>query len=329
MNKIDSFWSNLDDAITHDGIVSQFSQKIIDDARKILSVRMKIRKWIPFGSVQCGIGIKGCSDFDFLAIVPIDQLLFNKQPFWAVKRLEANLLDICDENIIGKLDPPSFSLWDRRHPETHIDIVVGISRGSMDSEHPEKVIEELDDEPYFYTGCPTQWWPTSPRAHNVMLNKLDLQTNGLGRKLIKIFKLWKFNNNVPIRTFFMEIFILRWFCNTHKIQGTFGDILETVESMGNKYKPNKIDNISIGIESISKDLLEFIQDRGKEEQIPTLCDPCVYAGWSNVYAYSSDREKYPILEALRDLSLKAGNAVEECKQNENKAIRIWMSILKV
>lgn len=329
MNKIDIFWMELDDAITHDGVVSPFIQKIIDDARKILSIRMKIRKWIPFGSIHCGVGIKGQSDFDFLAIIPIDQLIFNKQPIWAVKRLEANLLDICDKNIVGKLDPPSFSLWDSKYPETHIDVVIGISRGDMNPEHPGKIIEELDDEPYFYTGCPTQWWPTSPRAHNTMLDKLDIQTNGLSRKLIKVFKLWKFNNNIPIRTFFIETFILRWFLNTYKIPGTMGDVLREVQSMGSEYKPNKIDNISNGMASISSDLLKFILKEGEQGQIPTLYDPCVYGGWSDVYAYSDNREKLSILDGLRELSLKAGNAVEVCKQNEDESVKIWMSILNI
>lgn len=53
------------------------------------------------------------------------------------------------------------------------------------------------------------WLRSSPDAHNCYVREHDNQMGGRLKPLIKLLKAWKFYHNVPIRSFYLELFAAR------------------------------------------------------------------------------------------------------------------------
>ncbi len=61
------------------------------------------------------------------------------------------------------------------------------------------------------------WLRSSPDAHNRYVCEHDEQMGGRLKPLIQLLKAWKFYQNVPIRSFYLELFTARQLAKRHKL----------------------------------------------------------------------------------------------------------------
>lgn len=65
------------------------------------------------------------------------------------------------------------------------------------------------------------WLRSSPDAHNRYVREQDKKMGGRLKPLIQLLKAWKFYQNVPIRSFYLELFTARHLAKRHRLNLPF------------------------------------------------------------------------------------------------------------
>ena len=60
----------FDEIIPHSRSMPEETSALVSQIQELMTERLNLHKWIPFGSVHAGIGIEGESDWDYLAVIP-------------------------------------------------------------------------------------------------------------------------------------------------------------------------------------------------------------------------------------------------------------------
>jgi len=63
---------------------------------------------------------------------------------------------------------------------------------------------------YDIPGYGDEWMRSSPQAHNMFVKQQDERLNGKVKPLIRLLKAWKFYNNVPITSFYLELRVAKF-----------------------------------------------------------------------------------------------------------------------
>lgn len=337
MDPIQAFFAELEIKISHSAQMPPPLVELTARIRQHLEHHCELRKWIPFGSVHVGTGIEGASDWDFLAVLPKQQLtLLSNEPISALRRLEACLSDLCGREFVGHLDPPAFSVCHRGAPQYSLDVVPAFSRMDLGaSDHTKwsaevlaEMKEELDGEPYLFPGHPEAWLATQPGAQLRLLEVLDSRSSGMGRRIIRLLKKWTKLRGIPIRSYFLEVFVLRWFQNTHDLQGDWGDIEAALRQQPNERGPRSITTVSEGLCSIVEALNQSIGQCIDVGRPLSLSDPTTHAAWGETYATST---VYEAAFALSTIASDLGAMKEalglELHGRTDDAIAIWKQLL--
>lgn len=93
----------------------------------------------------------------------------------------------------------------------------------------------LNGEEVFEIPSPnaSEWILACPEGHNNLIRKIDEQTNGNLRKVIRLAKAWKYKRNVTVKSFCLEILAASYMTNSYfgwlpiDISRLFLRILET------------------------------------------------------------------------------------------------------
>jgi len=150
-----------------------------------------LNRFVRIGSFGNGTSISGYSDVDYLACLPINQLT---------------------ESSIYSLTKVRDAL-NARFPNTGVRVscpAISVPFGNTKSEAHEIVPADYLRDSYGYkvydiANCTGGWINSSPDAHNAYVKRVDDKLGNKVKPLIRFIKAWKYYQNVPISSFYLEL----------------------------------------------------------------------------------------------------------------------------
>lgn len=161
-----------------------------------LKANFGLVRFTRIGSFGNGTNISGYSDVDYLACLPTNVL---------TRTSDASLVKV--RNALNS-----------RFASTNVKVsspAIVCPFGTRKSEDTEIVVADYIKEKngfkvYDISDCNNGWMEISPDAHNEYVSKVDKKHGGLVKPLIRFVKAWKYYQNVPISSFYLEIAVARY-----------------------------------------------------------------------------------------------------------------------
>ncbi len=150
------------------------------------------------GSFGNGTSISGYSDVDYFAEIPSKNL---KQNSSSTLTMVKNALAIRFPNTGVRVTSPTVLVPFGYDKKDSTEIAPCDHRTT---DHGFKIYEIADGN--------GGWLKSSPDAHNAYVRSVDSKHNGKVKKLIRYIKAWKFYQNVPISSFYLELRVAK-FCD--------------------------------------------------------------------------------------------------------------------
>lgn len=155
-----------------------------------------LKRFTRIGSFGNATSISGYSDVDYLACLPTDQL---------------------KESSTTSLTNVRNALY-TRFPNTGVRVscpAVVVPFGTASSETTEVVPADYLRENNGYSlydiaACDGTWMKASPDAHNHYVRKVDQKLGGKVKPLIRFIKAWKYYQQVPISSFYLELRVAKY-----------------------------------------------------------------------------------------------------------------------
>lgn len=153
------------------------------------------------GSFGNGTGVRHFSDTDYFAVCKTEKLKQNsastlrdvkealKATFWRTQGIEVKT--------------PAVRIPFGKYASEDLEVTPCDRRGLIDTPLGNKIIYDIPN----YDGS---WMQSSPQAHNAYVKQLDDKLSGRLKPLIRLVKAWKFYNNVPIRSFYLELRVTKY-----------------------------------------------------------------------------------------------------------------------
>ena len=234
-----------------------------------------LTRFYRIGSFGNWTNISKHSDVDYLACLPIQSLKQSSK--YSLDRVKDAL--------------------DRRFPSTGVKIsspAVVCPFGTYKFEDTEIVVADYigTDKGYkVYEIADGQdgWMKTAPDAHIEYVSRVDKKHNGKVKPLIRFIKAWKYYRDVPISSFYLEMWVARYADSQSSI---IYDI-----------------DIKIILERLLRDELASIQD------------PMGITGY--IYPCRSEAQKIDALSKLRMAATRAENAYNARKSEDIKTAFEW------
>ncbi|MEY0320113.1 SMODS domain-containing nucleotidyltransferase [Providencia stuartii] len=155
-----------------------------------------VKRFARIGSFGNGTNISGYSDVDYLACLSKSNLDSNS--YRSLSNVK-NALAIRFPNTNIRVSSPTVSCPFGSYRSEDTEIVVA-----------DYVCERNGFSVYKIADGSTGWIEISPDAHNVYVDKIDKQHFGKVKKLIRFIKAWKYYNNVPIKSFYLEMRVAKY-----------------------------------------------------------------------------------------------------------------------
>ena len=161
-----------------------------------LKDKFSMQRFFRTGSFGNGTSISGYSDVDYFAQFPTDKLQQNSSSTLSEVR----------------------QVLENRFPNTGLFVdcpAVAAPFGTLQAEHTEIVPcdykDSAFDQPvYEIADCEGGWMEASPEAHNDWVAKVDKRHGNKVKPLIRFLKAWKFFQNVPISSFYLELRVTKY-----------------------------------------------------------------------------------------------------------------------
>lgn len=256
-----------------------------------------------------------------------------------------------------KVDFPSLVVSHKSNPSRHIDITLAIryldtknavvyddslAKKHMYAKHlkndPFAKLQEVSRNDHrlktVFCISPSKglWTPITPTLHRMIMKRYNDITEGIAAKLIRYLKVWKYQYNVPIRSYYIEIFVLRWLFNTHQM------CVENIEKLsdlaGHVVDRNKAYTGIWGLDIVA--VLSALKEHLTQRELfrnyygfkhidpmPWLAD--LGYGYSGlVFPCYSSADLLCIVDNLdKSLPIAYEAINEEIKENRMKSIRLW------
>lgn len=158
---------------------------------------LSVRRYREIGSFGHGTGVRHHYDVDLLVS------LANSQPgtsdtalAWVSNALKASF--------------PSTAVYVRR-PAVVVDFAQGTERWEIT---PGFLRPRVEGKPYVYDipGASSGWLQTAPVEHLTYVNEVNAQAGMTGgaKKLARFIKAWKYYNDVPMSSFYLEMRVAKY-----------------------------------------------------------------------------------------------------------------------
>jgi Second Messenger Oligonucleotide or Dinucleotide Synthetase domain len=232
------------------------------------------------GSFGNGTGVRHHSDTDYFAICPSNKL-WNSSQYTLGRFREALKATFWNTDGIS-VNTPAVSIPFGTYASETMEITPAIFNGLIDTPHGKKGYYSIPD---YDDG----WIQSSPDAHNSYVSYHDQRLGGKLKPLIQLIKAWKYINNAPISSFYLE--------------------LRTT-----KYAEGET---SIVYDIDVKNILKYLADN----DLPMLQDPMKVSGY--VKACSTAAKFETALTKIKADAERATKAVTNRESNVDEAFRLW------
>ncbi|RZK44379.1 MAG: nucleotidyltransferase [Hymenobacter sp.] len=187
------------------------------------------------GSFGAGTGVRHYSDTDYFAVIPSKNL--NDNSATALRHIKEKLqIKFWQTDNIAVNCPAvriPFGFWASEKMEVTPAYYVGMA--------------EYDDKKfpnYGIPNCASQWMFSSPAAHNYYVQKVDNALSNKAKLLIRLIKAWKYYCDVPIISFFLEIYVARY-CSRESYIDYAEDVARIFEQLEKDNLPGMYDPVGI------------------------------------------------------------------------------------
>lgn len=162
-----------------------------------LESNFEMNRFFRTGSFGNGTSIRGCSDVDYFACIPAENLRPNS----------TTTLQEVQKALIGRFRSTDISI---KTP------AVRVCFGAEASESTEIVparfikIDKGGNHIYEIPDRNGGWMRSSPDAHNNYVYEVDKRLDGKVKPLVRLLKAWKYYCDVPIRSFYLEMRVAKY-----------------------------------------------------------------------------------------------------------------------
>ena len=177
------------------------AKKHKDSVKSCIENNFKCYEFFETGSFGSGTGVRHYSDTDYFAVCPSQN--FWSDSFYTLRKVK--------EALQG-------TFWNTEGIEVRSP-AVRVPFGVLASETLELTpctFNGLTSTPvggkpsYHIADSEGGWMKSSPQAHNAYVKRENDRLGGKLRHLIQLIKAWKFYNNVPISSFYLELRVTKY-----------------------------------------------------------------------------------------------------------------------
>ena len=232
------------------------------------------------GSFGHGTGVRHYSDTDYFAVCKTAAL---KQNSVATLREVKSALQNTFWNTTGiEVKTPAVRVPFGKYKSENLEVTPCDYQGLTETPLGRKATYDIP-------GYDGSWMRSSPDAHNAYVKKHDERLSGKLKPLIQLVKAWKFYNNVPIRSFYLEL-------RTTKYAEAESTIIYDIDL---------------------KRIMRLLDDN----QLASIRDPMGVSGM--IEACGTDVKKQDALSKLSTGLSRAEKAVEQRDKNLDNAFYWW------
>ncbi len=272
----DDFHNRLKLVKTESSLVSSHRASI----EACLKSNFSMKYFFKTGSIGNGTNVNGYSDTDYFAVFPRDVLTGNSKT--TLIKVKEVLVERFSTTPNIRISTPAVVIpfGDRASEITEI-----IPVDYIKNEGGVNIYDIPDND--------GGWMKSSPTAHNSYTTGINMALGFEAKPLIRFIKAWKFNNNVPISSFYLEMRVAKYSSQEKSIFYS----IDIKRILGNL---------------IDIELVSMINPSG----ISGVIQPC-----------SSELNKKEVLSKLKTAYRRACKAREEEKRGNIKEAFAWWNLL--
>ena len=254
--------------LTPTGTQSEAEKRHRRSIRQCLINNYGLTQFFQSGSFGNGTSINGYSDVDYFAVLPANQLSRNST--YSLKKIKGTLAYRFPYTGV-KIDDPAILCPFGQFGNESTEVVPCYESGSKNGHQ----IYSISDR----SGG---WLKTSPSAHNSYVRDHNTRLKSRLKHLIRFIKAWKFYNNVPIASFYLELRVTKLMENETYI-------------------------------SFHQDLA-IVFEWLKSKSLPYIVDPMGVSG--HIHPCSTTRKKEIALSRLNTAAIRSARALEAIEKDK-------------
>lgn len=166
-----------------------------------LENKFKCHSFFETGSFGNSTGIRHHSDTDYFAAIPNDEVWSNSS--LTLRKVKEALQYTFHSTSGIEVDTPAVQLRFGNYASETLEVTPCVFKGMKQTpvgNHPSYAIADGNDE----------WMLSSPTAHNKYVREQDERLKGKLKPLIQLIKAWKYYNNVPVISFYLELRVTKY-----------------------------------------------------------------------------------------------------------------------
>ncbi|QRR03085.1 nucleotidyltransferase domain-containing protein [Dyadobacter sandarakinus] len=172
-----------------------------DSVRRCMENNFGCTSFFETGSFGNGTGVRHYSDTDYFARCPSDKF-FNDSGYTLRKVKEA--LQYTFPRTVGiEVKSPAVRIPFGKYASERLELTPAYYYGLVNTPMGEKYSYNIPS----HDGG---WMQSSPGAHNAYVNRENDRLNGKLKPLIQLVKAWKYYNQVPIYSFYLELRVTKY-----------------------------------------------------------------------------------------------------------------------
>lgn len=251
-----------------------------DSVKSCLDKNFGCYSFPEIGSFGNGTGVRHFSDTDYLAVCPTKNL--TQVSSTTLRKVKEALQETFWQTKGVEVSTPAVRIPFGEYASERLEVTPCDFQGLTETPVGEKASYDIPD---FDGG----WIRSSPSAHNAYVKREDDRLGGKLKPLIRLVKAWKFFNNIPIMSFYLELRVTKY--------------AEAEKSI--------LYDIDI------KNVIRILNDNN----LANIQDPMGISGY--VRACSTDAKKEGALSKVSTGLSRAVKAVENRKDNLDAAFYWW------
>ena len=167
-----------------------------DSVFSCLSTNFNCSRLMEKGSFGNSTGIRHYSDTDYFACIPNDKL--SSSSTYTLTKVKNALQSTFWSTEGIRVNTPAVQIPFGKYASESLEITPCAFKGVIDTNGGKHQAYEIPDGN-------DGWMLSSPSAHNAYVRKQDERLGGKLKPFIQLVKAWKYYNNVPIISFYLEL----------------------------------------------------------------------------------------------------------------------------
>jgi len=251
-----------------------------DSVKSCLEKNFECYNFFETGSFGNSTGVRHYSDTDYFAVMPSKNVY--EDSAYTLRKVKEALQETFWRTDGISVNTPAVKIPFGNYASETLEVTPCTFNGLVDTPVGSKSSYDIPS----YDGG---WMKSSPQAHIAYVNREDKRLDYKLKPLIRLIKAWKFYNNVPISSFYLELRVTKYAESESCI----------------------VYDIDI------KNIMKFLNDN----DLPSIQDPMGISGY--VKACSTDTKREDALSRVKTGYTRAEKAVEKRQSNLDDAFYWW------